>query len=440
MERLGLTKYQRRDRISKEIISSYQHKSGFRMDFLPRVGFSQKFASVVLPFGSVDRSFLNTETNEIVRLPLGTMYLLAKIIFEVDRKDSLAAELEKMGITSTLRINHEHLIFKVNTVDFYHSVTELIVKKIIEFSLDDIDIELYKRRLMSEIELSANSDSLLSYELRKSLYKEEEIFTNVRGTVESVSSISRDDLELCLNNIFALRNISMILVADTAEDTLITRLVDALDRYEEVETNLILNPLRFERQEIVPTKELSWQRPNPAFAIGYRLDLGENNFRRGGKDNLQLGFEVSIILEMLIGAGSESFEELRASGLLGDKIDFNIYADVDYAFVEIKGSSLKPDLTAKVISESLERQIAEKKFDEEAMNLNWNARVGRFMRDMDSIEEYGYAASTARINGIEFADFTSLFNEIKDKGERVLDTAEFIKTENRAIVICYSNN
>lgn len=439
MQGLGLTKYQRREPISKKIVSSYQHQSGFRIDVLPRDGFSQKYLSLVIPYGSAYTRFIDPRSNEEVELPLGTINLLAAIIFTYSAEGTLASELEKIGIVPKLDVGHSSIIFEMSTVDFLPNAAELILEKFREFELTEEVIAAVKSRVLRKVSaLKSRSDYFIEKEIRSAIYKAPEIFTPVLGTKASVKAITLEDLQLCLDNLFSPHNISFVLAGEFDEDFVVNRMARQMSEFDDRAEESKIKRTELEREDIVRKKIVSWDRPNSAFAIVYRFDSTYKPYSRGGKDNLKLNMEANIVMDMLIGPFTEAFEDIRGTGLLGDKINYQLNVDDDIAFLEMSGNSINPELTVDVITEKLESLISDGYYDAEIFDMSWNATVGHFIREVDSISEYGHAASLARINNIDFVDYSTIFKEVKSKESAVLESLNFIRAENRAVLICNS--
>lgn len=439
MNRLGTNNYQRRDRLSNQIMTSYQHYSGFKIDVLPRDGFSEKFAAIAILHGTSDAKFIDKDTHEEVHLPLGSLHLLAHMIFEADTKDSIANNLAKIGISGHLKVDKFSTIFYINTVDFYQEAVKIILRGLLEYKVNESDFKRAKKDVLSELSLlKEDTDYSRRKNVLKALYNAPELYESALGTRESLNNITLKDLETCQRNLFAYDKLALILAGEFKENILVSNVIDYLDQNlleHPAEVN-ILN-IEAEPKEIVPKQVKSLSLSNPSFDLAYRYDLDNANYARGGKDNLQLSLEADIYLKQIIGLGTNAFEEIRASGLLGERLDYKINVSDNLAYLRISGSSLKPELSASLVAEYVETAIANKDFSYEQFKQSLNSAVGSFIKSMDSVVAYGLAAARARINYIDFPDYAVIFNEVEERAEHIVDSLDFVKPENRTLLICY---
>ena len=437
----GWIRYQRRDRLARQIISTYKHHSGLKIDVLPRLGFHQNYAFLVLPFGSINSSFVSGN-GESIKQNLGTMNLLADIIFNSIDDDSIASQLTKIGVSSDLKVSHDSVVFEISTADYLQEAIKIIISGLINLEITEAKIIASKNRVLNYLSsLERDSEFYMRRTLRQCVFSKSEYYNSPEGTRESVSNISLEDLQICYDNIFNISNVFLELLGDINDEEIVESLSTVLQSSKLKQHNKYLDLVEdYSNFGVVKREaEIIWQNPSPGFALAYNFDAKNNAQRLIGKENVQLYYEAKILLEMCIGASSDAFDEFLQSGLLGEALYYDFNISREYALIEIYGKSLNPEATVKLISQKLETFISDKdSFSNDIFESRWKAIFGQFVQNLDSLHLAGEQASRARLNYIEFADYSTIFNEIRLESDKILDKFSFVKEDNRAIVISSS--
>lgn len=65
----GMIRYDRKDRVTV-IIHVYQHRSGFKIDLIPKPGFKNKYCSFLIPYGAEHLQYRDRFGGELVQAEL----------------------------------------------------------------------------------------------------------------------------------------------------------------------------------------------------------------------------------------------------------------------------------------------------------------------------------------------------------------------------------
>lgn len=439
LQRHGLYSYQRRESLTRQKITTYRHLSGMNIDVLKRDGFGQKYAALILPYGAMHTKFIDVLTDSEVQVPLGSLKLLSKMIFSFIEEGSLAVELAKYGISGNLIVDHSYLIFEIITNEYYYDAVEILLDTVLNVDLDERKLVAAKRDVKADLlKATREPEYFINKNLKKAFYDQPEYYEEVEGNLASIESISLEDVHRVFRNLFNIKNLSLILAGEFEEEKLLPRVAEILqNRNYQINKNTQIVLYKNYRDDFDRFQELNWQYTSDAFGLAYRKVSDNDNYIVGGKDIIKARIEAKMLLDFVIGYGSDNFKHINETGLLGNEIEYNFNINQEFSYLSIRASSLDPRITADAIAHNLERFLENKDIDFNDMEPRWKASVGKFIRDMDTVSKFGRAASYARAMGIEFADYATIYNSMHDEISEIYKHFKFIKPENRTVLICH---
>lgn len=439
LQRHGLSSYQRRESLTRQKITTYRHLSGMSIDVLKRDGFGQKYAALVIPFGAMHTRFIDVLTNAEVHVPVGSLKLLSKMIFSFVEEGSLAVELAKYGISGNLIVDHYYLIFEIITNEYYYDAVDVLLDTVLNVNLDEEKLVAAKRDVKADLlKVTREPEYFINKNLKKAFYDQPEYYEEVEGNLDTIETINLEDVQQVYRNLFNIKNISLILAGEFEEEKLLPRIAEILqDRNYQTNKNTQILLYKNYREDFDRFQELNWQYTSDAFGLAYRKLSDSENYVVGGKDIIKARIEAKLLLDSIIGYGSDNFKHINETGLLGNEVKYQYHINQEFSYLSIRASSLDPRITADAIAHNLERFLESGAISLEEMEPRWKASVGKFIRDMDTVSKFGRAASYARAMGIEFADYATIYNSIHDNLNEISKNFEFIKPENRTILICH---
>ena len=439
LQRHGLYSYQRRESLTRQKITTYRHLSGMNIDVLKRDGFGQKYAALAIPYGAMHTRFIDVLTDSEVQVPIGSLKLLSKMIFSFIEEGSLAVELAKYGISGNLIVDHSHLIFEIITNEYYYDAVEVLLDTVLNVDLNERKLAAAKRDVKADLlKASREPEYFINKNLKKAFYDQPEYYEEVEGNLATIESISLEDVHRVFRNIFNIKNLSLILAGEFDEEKLLPRIAEILqNRNYQINKNTQILLYKNYRADFERFQELNWQYTSDAFGLAYRKISDNDTYIVGGKEIIKARLEAKMLLDFVIGYGSTKFKHINETGLLGNEIRYNFNINQEFSYLSIRASSLEPRITADAIAHNLERFLEEEYIDFKDIEPRWKASVGKFIRDMDTVSKFGRAASYARAMGIEFADYATIYNSMHDEISEIYKHFEFIKPENRTVLICH---
>ena len=175
-----------------------------------------------------------------------------------------------------------------------------------------------------------------------------------------------------------------------------------------------------------------------AFYLGYKKPYPEGAKSYGGRELVYARLAGALVTEMLIGEGSNCFEEFDEQGLIDESLSIQYYVEQGYSHLVIRGDSKQEERAAELLADRLEEYIRLGAYEEKRMQEISRAKMGVFLRQMDDVKTLGAMVANLRSYRLEFSDYASLFNQIT--GRDLVEELSFVKEENRALVLVHGHD
>ena len=109
------------DKVTGGKIIRFTHPCGFSLQYIPKLKFSKKFASILVPFGSVNSSVRFND--EISDFPAGSAHYMEHCIFSKDESGGLLARLSSLGASANAYTSNTHTLYYFTSVEnFFDSL------------------------------------------------------------------------------------------------------------------------------------------------------------------------------------------------------------------------------------------------------------------------------------------------------------------------------
>lgn len=435
----GMIRYDRKDRVTGQTVHVYQHRSGFKIDLVPKPGFENKFCSFLIPFGAEQLHYVDRYSGETVRAELGTAHFLEHCIFSATDQSGIVGRLSALGVDTEAYTTSTYTLFSFTCVESFAEALQLYFKAIFSPEFNDEKTAREKEIVATELNMYKEDLSTVAERiLMQGMYRRPVLYEDIIGTHESISKITTQDLRRMHKNFYTPSGMSLIMVGSfDDEEGMIRMISDTLEIYgaKGLHYPEVL-PLRPDHEGIVqPLQKLELPSSTSSFWIGYKKALlpGENH--RDGSEILRSSMGGKLLSSMLIGQGSSAFEELYDEGLLDESLSIDYTVEPSYAHLVISGDSLQPERAAEKLSRRFEDYIRLGAFDEKRMDELIRSSLGDFLRSLDDVEQCGEAVVRTRLRHLEFSDYAGILYSLT--GREMLKELDFVVPENRATVIVH---
>lgn len=390
-----------------EKIMHAETPNGLKIYFMPKKGYTKKFAIFSTNYGSTDNIFVPIGESSPLEVPEGIAHFLEHKLFE-DEESNLFEKFSKMGADVNAFTNFNQTSYLFTSTDHFYENLELLVKFVQSPYFTEENVEKEKEIIAQEIKMyEDNPGWKVFFNLLKCMYKSHPVKIDIAGTVESIQSIDKELLYRCYNTFYHPSNMVLFVVGDLSFDEIV-KVVNRSEKSFQGSQNEInrISPMEPEEVEerFIEEKMVT---STPLFHMGFKdSDVGYTGKRAVKKDMI-----TNIILDMLFGSSSVFYNKLYEEGLIDTSFGAYYTGKGSYGHSLILGQSNRPEEVYKRVMDYIEN-AGEKALNEENFNRIKKKELGQFLFSLNSIDSIAYNFTDLYFNDFLFTDLFSLLEEV----------------------------
>lgn len=379
----------------------YHKKLSNNLDlfYMPKKGFTKKYAVIATNYGSNDLEFISPQSGEKVSLNHGIAHFLEHKMFEQPDGTDAFGEFAKYGANANAYTNFNMTAYLFGTTDHFYPAMKHLLSYVSQPHFTDENVKKEQGIIAQEIKMyDDNSDWRLFFNTLRAMYINHPNHIDIAGTVDTIHRITKEELYECYKTFYSPSNMALFVIGDLDWDTIIetAEQVEMPDYMQgrEIQRIFVQEPDRIEHKKIVNEMEVSI----PMFSIGYK---DRWNKRISGTELLKKNLETDMIFSMLFRKGSDLNEYLYDNQLVPEPLSCEYNSHNDYGYSIISGESRDVDTVHAKIKECIARYQKEGLNEEEFERVK-KSKLGSFVRGFDSIEGIANSFLNYYFEGIDF--------------------------------------
>lgn len=320
-----------------ERIITKKLKNGLTLYVIPKRGYVQAEAMFTVRYGS---TFTNFEVNgQKITTPPGIAHFLEHKLFE-DKNGNLFDKFSNLGANANAFTNFHTTAYYFTTTENFYENLQLLCYMISSTFLTDENIKKEKNIIEQEINMYKDDSNWQCYfNMLTGMYKTNPVRNNIAGTIDSLYSINKQQLELCYNSFYTGDNMALIVTGDVDINKIeiialqtdisygkIVR-VEIRDNHDTVNEAYIEQKMNVEK---------------PVFSIGFKeMDYSSPL-------NIKAATSI-IIMDILSGLSSDLYTKMYNENLIEDDFYFEHLNGFGYGADIFSGTSDEPYKVAENI-------------------------------------------------------------------------------------------
>lgn len=387
------------------------YDNGLTAVFVQKRDFNKVHASVTTKFGSLNNNFLVNDTEyEIVD---GIAHFLEHKMFEKESGD-MFEKFSEGGASANAYTSFDHTCYYFSCSDNFSTNFSTLLEMMTTPYYTEKTVNKEKGIIGEEIKMYDDDPSwILYYEILKNLYESHPLSIDIGGTVESINTITKDDLYLCYNTFYHPRNLLVTVIGNFEIDEA-TKLIDEYYSSKPNE-DVVYN---------ISTEDVDVYKKSSRV----KMDINITKCAVGYKQDDVLFFDpirdaaINIYLKLLFGKTSENFELLVEKG---------IYPSVSYSEIDTTGFAMiasdvkDEDEFYEIVENILNSNVSEEMFNKYKKKL-----VGTNIRTFNSIDSFFRVIVDCFVNDYEIDDLLDGIENLSF--EQMMDYAkDLFKEKNR---------
>jgi predicted Zn-dependent peptidase len=246
----------------------------------------------------------------------------------------------------------------------------------------------------------------VNFNLLDAFYEKHPVKFDIAGSIESISKITKDTLYKCYETFYHPSNMVVTVVGD----------VDHIQVFEQIEKNIASTKKSSEIERIFPEEsdalnkkyvEQNMPVSTPLFYTGFK----DSNFKLEGSEILKYDLAVKLLLSMLVGKSSELYTNLYDKGLINSTFEMDFSIEKSYAYSLLGGESVNPEAVRESIVNEI-RKLKENGLDPQIFDKLVKASKGRFLRQMNSVENISRSFINLYFKGVTMFDYLDVYDTI----------------------------
>lgn len=384
-----------------EVLMHKKMTNNLDVFYVPKKGFTKKYAVLATNYGSNDLEFISPFDGERIKLNEGIAHFLEHKMFEQPDGSDAFGEFSRLGASANAFTNFNMTAYLFGTTNnFYDSLRHLISYVYTpHFTAENVAKE--QGIIGQEIKMYDDSaDWRLFFNTLRAMYVNHPNRIDIAGTVESIGKITKDELYKCYSAFYSPSNMALFVIGDLDFDE-VCKIVAETSTNENVFDGSIeriypKEPNEIAIKEIVEEMEVSM----PMFSIGYK-DKWDKNL--SGKALCMRNLETEMIMSCIFKKGSKLNEYLYNNQLIFEPLSCEYNSHNDYGYSIISGETRNIAEVHKRIVDCIEEN-KQKGIDAESFEMVKKAKLGSFIRAFDSIENIANTFLNYYFEGINYFD------------------------------------
>lgn len=383
--------------------------NGLKVFVLPMKKYNKAIAVYSTKYGSIDSEFVLPYTGEKLKVPEGIAHFLEHKMFDMEYGNAFD-KFAEYGAESNAFTSYNNTTYYFSTTSNFFESLKVLLDFVETPYFTEESVEKEKGIITQELRMYEDDPEWQVYlNLLKSLYHNFPVRIDIGGTVESIQKINTELLYKCYETFYHPSNMVLFIVGPV-EPKEVLEFVEQHEEQRKLGAQPEIKRIYPEEPETVFQKEVKIYHSvtQPLMLLGFKdVDLGYDGEKLLKKDVI-----ISILLDIMFGKSSETFEKLYEEGLIDDRFGFSFEAYKDYGFCSIGGNTKDPERLSQEIIKSIRKIKAEglKKEDFEIMKRKF---IGDFIQSLNSLDFIAHSFVSYYHRGINMFDFSRVLYELE---------------------------
>ncbi|GIO96388.1 peptidase M16 [Paenibacillus lautus] len=381
--------------------------NGLHVYVLPKPGFQKTYATFATKYGSVDNHF-KVEGESETRVPDGIAHFLEHKMFEEPEGD-IFAKFASNGASANAFTSFDQTVYLFSATENIHENLETLINFVQNPYFTDQNVEKEKGIIGQEINMyQDNPDWRVYFGLIEAMYKVHPVHIDIAGTVESIGTITKEDLYTCYNAFYHPSNMLLFVVGgvDPVETMNLIRSNQAAKSYEKqgsIERLFDQEPQGVEEKRRESRLAVSL----PKCLFGFK----EKQVGLTAEEQLRRDLTTKLMMDLLFGSSTELYQQLYDEDLISDSFGHEYNSSPQYAFSAVGGDTKDPDQLLERIRTEVDKLKATG-FQVSNFERARKKKMGGYLRMLNSPENIAHEFTRYQFRGVDFFKVLSVYESI----------------------------
>ena len=335
--------------------------NGLEVVLIPYSNKNNYYISYTTKYGSVNLNFVPVGEKEMFDSQKGIAHFLEHKIFEQENGEDPFTFFSKSGTGCNAGTSYKKTSYFIYGVNDLESNLEYLINFVNEPYFTDENVEKEKGIIIEEIKMyDDNHDWILTEEVQKATFKNHPIRYDIAGYVDTVKTITKEDLYKCYNTFYQQSNMILVVSGNFDKEKVLeiiknNKSLNKRNVVEDIKEEKIEEPVEIlERFKKIELDNVSI----PKIATNIKIPLKEV------KDKYEYYMYISAIVSILFGGSSTFREEVLKKGYVNyincDRMIVDDYLIIEFYAEGTKYKELLEEITNTIKNGKIEKEQLER--------------------------------------------------------------------------------
>ncbi|GGK00466.1 peptidase M16 [Lentibacillus kapialis] len=365
-----------------ETVYKEKLENGLTVSLLPKSEMAKTYSIFSTNFGSIDQTFVPINGTKRITVPEGVAHFLEHKMFEKEDRD-VFADFGKQGASPNAYTSFTKTAYLFSATGQIEKNIETLLDFVQNPYFSDESVEKEKGIIAQEIEMYNDQPDWQSFMgTLRALFHHHPVKIDIAGTVDSISTITKDDLYTCYNTFYHPENMTLFIAGNFDEQRLINliRRNQASKNFAQLKTikrDYPDEPAAAAKQENKMTMPVSV----PKCTVGIK----ESSFELSGDEFLKKDLLQDMIVDFYFSKGGSFYQQLYEQQLIDASFCFETTLEKNFGYTFIGGNTRDPDQFVQTVRELL-ISTRHTVFSPEQIDRMKKKKIGQLLKAMNSLE------------------------------------------------------
>ena len=394
--------------------------NGLEIFVLPKNNVNNIYVTFTTKYGSNIIEF--EKNNQKNKVPLGIAHFLEHKMFEQEDGLDIFNFYSERGADCNANTNYTKTTYLFSGPSFLEENLNLLLDYVQSPYFTDKNVEKEKGIIIQEIKMYQDMPSTVMYDkILENTFKNHPMKYPIIGTINSVNSITKEDLYTCYNAFYHPSNMFVVVTGNIEAEEVINIIKEnQMNKQFKERKKIKIKKYEEPKETAKQSDEIKLNVSIPKCVIAYKIKL---------EKNIKNLFYLLTLFDCKFSSTSDFVNNLIDEEIINDSLGIDFDNSTDYLIMFIIGETTKPNILLEKIKEEMTNlEIDEKDFlrkkktllssiiymTENIFSLNHNiindvVKYGKFNDDKyNDIKNLNYKDFNKLIKNIDFNNYTTL--------------------------------
>lgn len=335
-------------------------KNGLQVYLVPKKNVNNIYATFTTKYGGTDHEFVPIHKKTMTKFPHGIAHFLEHKMFEQEDGIDPFSKFDQNGAGANAMTSAYKTTYLFDGPNNFEDNLNFLLDYVQSPYFTDENVEKEKGIIIQEIKMCQDSPSRRGYNATMAnAFIKHPIRIPVIGSIESVNSITKEELYSCYHTFYHPSNMFLVITGNIDPEKtmdIIHKNQDSkkFDKAKEIKRKQYKEPKRVaKKREVI---EMNVTIPKVYFS--YKIDIHHISL-----EERMIHKYLSIYLDTLFGSVSEFSEQIKKEKITNENIDFMTTRIDGYLLVTFMAETKKSGKLIKKIKETIGSSISDIDFN-----------------------------------------------------------------------------